>query len=38
MNSSNIILNNSESGTEIETLLKLRQEEQTLQLLIDDTN
>jgi len=36
MNSSNIILDNNDTGgTDIETLLKLRQEEQIMQLLID---
>ena len=37
INSSNIILNESDStsGTDIETLLKIRQEEQIRQLLID---
>ena len=40
INSSNIILNESEStsGTDIETLLKLRQEEQIRQLLIDSND
>jgi molecular chaperone DnaK (HSP70) len=40
INSSNIILNeiDSTSGTDIETLLKLRQEEQIRQLLIDSNN
>ena len=35
VNSSNIILDNSTSGTDIETLLKLRQEDEIKQLLID---
>ncbi len=40
INSSNIILNDgdSTSGTDIETLLKIRQEEQIRQLLIDSNN
>jgi molecular chaperone DnaK (HSP70) len=40
INSSNIILNETEStsGTDIETLLKIRQEEQIRQLLIDSNN
>ncbi len=36
INSSSIILDNDNYGTDIETLLKLRQEEETLQLLIDN--
>ena len=38
LNQSNIILNNDTNGTDIETLLKLRQEEQEKQLLIDTSN
>jgi molecular chaperone DnaK (HSP70) len=38
LNSSNIILNDTNSGTDIETLLKLRQEEEIRQLLIDNDN
>jgi len=35
INSSSIILDNSTGGTDIETLLKLRQEDEIKQLLID---
>lgn len=38
LNQSNIILGDNTSGTDIETLLKLRQEEQEKQLLIDTYN
>ncbi len=38
INSSSIILENNNCGTDIETLLKMRQEEETLQLLIDNND
>jgi molecular chaperone DnaK (HSP70) len=36
INSSNILLDNSTSGTDIETILKLRQEEEIKQMIIDN--
>ena len=38
INTSNIILDNTTGGTDIETLLKLRQEDDIKQLLIDNND